>query len=111
MEEEACIHLRAVSYDGRVAVLGSYAAHATVLSGAMMEFSADYPGYWQRSVEQSTGGLAVFLAGGVGSHGPAAGEGGLKGAERMGQALARMLLEELPKVALTNSIAGTPAGR
>src|SRR5207245_2531217 len=29
---------------------------------------------------------------------------GFKGAERMGQALARRLLEELPKAALTNSI-------
>jgi hypothetical protein len=28
---------------GRMAVLGSFAAHATVLSGSMMEFSADYP--------------------------------------------------------------------
>ena len=90
---------------GRTAVLGSYAAHATVLSGDMMEFSADYPGCWQRAVEQATGGLAVFLAGGVGSHSPAAGESGFKGAERMGRALARTLVEKLPQTALTNSVA------
>jgi len=46
--------------EGKLAVLGSYAAHATVLSGDMMEFSADYPGCWQRAVEQATGGTAVF---------------------------------------------------
>jgi neutral ceramidase len=91
--------------NGRQAVLGSYAAHATVLSGSVMEFSADYPGYWQRAIEQATGGMAVFLAGEVGSHGPNPGEGGFKGAERMGQALAHMLSERLPQIALTNQIA------
>jgi len=90
--------------DGKLAVLGSFAAHATVLSGDMMEFSADYPGCWQRAVEQTTGGTAVFLAGGIGSHGPVAGEKGFAGAERMGQALARALLEQLPQTPLTNSI-------
>lgn len=90
--------------DGKLAVLGSYAAHATVLSSDVMEFSADYPGCWQQAVEQATGGTAVFLAGGIGSHSPVSGEGGFKGAERMGQALARALLERLPQTALTNSV-------
>ncbi len=90
--------------DGKLAVLGSYAAHATVLSSDMMEFSADYPGCWQRAVEQATGGTAVFLAGGIGSHSPVPGEKGFAGAERMGQALARSLLEQLPRVAFTNSL-------
>src|SRR5439155_26363396 len=91
--------------NGRLAVLGSYAAHATVLSGSVMEFRAEFPGYWQRAVEEKTGGLAVFLAGSVGSHGPAPGGSGFKGAERMGQALAKALLERLPLIGLTNSIA------
>ena len=91
--------------NGRMAVLGSFAAHATVLSGSVMEFTADYPGYWQREVEQATGGMAVFLAGSVGSTSPAPGDSGFKGAEGMGKALAQKLLEGLPQVALTNSIA------
>ena len=90
--------------DDKLAVLGSYAAHATVLSGDMMEFSADYPGCWQRAVERATGGTAIFLAGGIGSHSPASGGKGFEGAERMGQALARALLEQLPQIPLTNSI-------
>jgi hypothetical protein len=90
--------------DGKLAVLGSFAAHATVLSGDMMEFSADYPGCWQRAVEQATGGTAVFLAGGIGSHSPATGGKGFAGAERMGQALAQSLLEQMPKTPLTNWI-------
>ena len=90
--------------EGRTAILGSYSAHATVLSSDMMEFSADYPGYWQRAVEQATGGIAVFLAGSVGSQSPTPPAGGFAGAERMGQALAQRLLDRLPATELTNAI-------
>ena len=89
---------------GKLAVLGVYGAHATTLSADMMEFSADYPGCWERAVEQATGGLALFLAGGVGSHSPVAGGRGFEGAEQMGQALAKTLLERLPQTSLTNSV-------
>lgn len=90
---------------GRKIILGSYGAHATVLSGNVMEFSADYPGVWQRAVEQATGGAALFLAGGVGSHSPVPGAKGFAGTEQMGQALALMLLDQLPRVPLTNHLA------
>jgi hypothetical protein len=91
--------------EGKTAVLGSYAAHATVLSSDLMEFSADYPGYWQRAIEQATGGMAVFLAGGVGSHSPVPPVNGFVGAERMGMALAERVLGQISQVSLTNSIA------
>ena len=90
--------------EGRTAVLGSYSAHATVLSGGTMEFSADYPGSWQRAVEEATGGMAVFLAGEVGSHSPVSGGKGFEGAEKMGRALAGRIIERLPRTLLTNSI-------
>ncbi len=90
--------------DGKVGVLGSFSAHATVLGGDIMHFSADYPGCWERAVEEATGGTAVFLAGGIGSHGPVSGGKGFEGAERMGQALAQSLLDQLPKTPLTNAI-------
>ncbi len=89
---------------GKTAILGSFAAHATVLSSDMMQFSADYPGCWQRAVEQATGGTALFLAGGVGSHSPAPGGSGFAGAERMGRALAAASLERVSHTALTNRI-------
>jgi hypothetical protein len=89
---------------GKLAVLGVYGAHATVLGSDNMEFSADYPGSWERAIEQATGGMAVFLAGGVGSHSPVPGARDLAGAEQMGQALARMLTERLPQTPLTNSV-------
>lgn len=89
---------------GRVGVLGSYSAHATVLSSGVMEFSGDYPGDWQRAVEGATGGMAMFLAGGVGSHSPVPGDKGFAGAERMGRALAQPLVDRLGQVSLTNVV-------
>ncbi len=90
--------------DGELAVLGSYAAHATVLPSGVMEFSGDYPGAWQREIEEATGGIALFLAGGMGSHSPVAGSRGFDGAKQMGKALAQPLLEQLPSVSLTNTV-------
>jgi hypothetical protein len=90
--------------DGDTAVVGSYAAHATVLPAANLEFSGDYPGYWSLAVEQATGGLAVFLAGGMGSHGPQAGAPGLEGAEHMGEALATRTAQTLTNLVLTNRL-------
>jgi hypothetical protein len=89
---------------GKRALLGVFGAHATVLSSDMMQFSADYPGAWQRIVESTTGAMAVFLAGGVGSHSPVPGTNGLAGVEQMGQALARMVSDRLAYTALTNSV-------
>jgi len=88
---------------GTTAVLGSYGAHATILGGGTLLFSGEYPGAWQRAVEQATGGLALFAAGGVGSHGHKAPKGGFEGVEAMGQALALQTLKRLPGIALTNA--------
>jgi hypothetical protein len=68
-----------------------------------MEFSGDYPGYWQRALEQE-GGFAMFLAGGIGSHSPNPGAGAFEGAERMGNRLAQLVKERLPLVTLTNVV-------
>lgn len=90
--------------DGDRAVLGSFGAHATVLGGGVMQFSGDYPGAWQAAVEKATGGMALFVAGGVGSHSHKAPKGGFEGVEAMGEALAAEVLQRLPAVALTNRI-------
>jgi hypothetical protein len=91
--------------EGRAGVLGVYGAHATVLSDQVMEFSGDYPGAWTRALEQATGGFAMFLAGGVGSHSPVAGARGFDGIERMGRALAEEVRRRLPDLPLTNRVA------
>ncbi|MFM9031492.1 MAG: neutral/alkaline non-lysosomal ceramidase N-terminal domain-containing protein, partial [Opitutaceae bacterium] len=89
---------------GRTAVAGSYSAHATVLGSDVMEFHGDYPGYWQRAVEEAIGGLAVFIAGSVGSHGPVSGGKGFAGAERMGRALAAGVVERLAATPLSAQV-------
>lgn len=94
-----------IKQNGRTNVLGSYSAHATVQSGRVMEFSADYPGCWQRAIEEATGAPAIFLAGAVGSQGPVAPSGNFEGADKMGRALAQKLLAEIPRANFTNSIA------
>ncbi|MBM3123294.1 MAG: hypothetical protein FJZ97_14080 [Chloroflexi bacterium] len=52
---------------GRRCVVFSFSAHPTVLGDENMLFSADYPGYARRFLEQKTGAAAVFLGGAVGS--------------------------------------------
>jgi hypothetical protein len=91
--------------NGRTGVIGSFSAHATVLSGSMMEYSSDYPGEWQRAVEKATGGFAMFVAGGVGSQGPVAGAGGFEGVQKMGGGLAAEFLKHLLNTPMTNRIA------
>jgi len=91
--------------DGDLATLGVFAAHATVLPDRVMAFSGDYPGYWQRAIERATGGLALFLAGGVGSHGPVADAPEFAGAQNLGESLAAEVLRRLPETPMTNRIA------
>jgi hypothetical protein len=90
--------------DGKSAVLGSFGAHATVLGGGTMEFSAEYPGAWARAVEEATGGLALFAAGGVGSHSHKAPEGGFAGVEKLGRALAAESLARVTAIVVTNRV-------
>lgn len=88
--------------DGDQAVVGSYAAHATVMPASDMDFGGDYPGFWQRAVEEQPGTLALFLAGAVGSHSPRPPAGGLEGARRMGEILAERTAAALADVHPTN---------
>jgi len=89
---------------GRMGLVGSYAAHATVLPSRFMKFSGDYPGVWCREVESATRGFAMFLAGSVGSHAPVPGASDWEGAERMGKGLARVVLDRIPSTRLTNQV-------
>jgi neutral ceramidase len=90
--------------DGKKALAGTYSAHATVLSSGNMQFSADYPGAWERAIEVGTGGMAAFFAASVGSHSPSAGGSDFDHANSMGQALAAPVLEKLSSLPMTNFI-------
>ncbi len=74
---------------GKKAIIGSFSAHATVLSARNMEVSGDYPGYWQREMESTFANYAIFCAGGVGSQSPTGVEGeDFVRAQNLGKALA-----------------------
>lgn len=54
--------------NGKKAAIGIYAAHATTIGAWNDQFSGDYPGYFQRSLESNGVDMALFFAGTVGSH-------------------------------------------
>lgn len=53
--------------EGKKAVVGSFAAHSTCMGDENMLISGDYPGYWQRKMENSGMDFAIFMAGSMGS--------------------------------------------
>lgn len=57
-----------IQKNGQKAVIGIFSAHATTISTWNDEFSGDYPGYFQRSLEANDVDMALFFAGTVGSH-------------------------------------------
>jgi neutral ceramidase len=91
-------------YGKKNAVIGSFSAHATTLGDENMEISADYPGYWERRIEKSTGGLALFCAGSVGSQSPAGEGNGYDKSKFIGEALADSLIMHMKKVKLSDKV-------
>ncbi len=80
------------------AVIGSFGAHSTTLGAGNMEVSADYPGYWERRMENTSADLAIFCGGSVGSQSPS-GEGkGFDKPKLIGEALADSLNAHLAGV-------------
>ena len=62
--------------DGSRLLFVSYTAHATCLFSRDLELSGDYPGKLTEMLEADDYDFAMFMAGAVGSHGPAAPKGG-----------------------------------
>jgi neutral ceramidase len=82
----------------RKAIIGSFSAHATNMGDGNMEISGDYPGYWERRIEETSADIALFFAGSTGSQ-SARGEGeGFKKPENLGVALADSLNRYLKEV-------------
>ena len=91
--------------EGRKALIGSYNAHATSLGDWNLEISGDYPGYWQRKLEERDFDLAIFLAGSVGSHSYRNAEGEkFEKTKYLGEALADSVQAYLPKIWMKDSI-------
>ena len=57
--------------DHAIATILNYATHPVVLGEQNLMFSADYPGYATRLIEQAVGGVAMFVLGSAGDVDPA----------------------------------------
>lgn len=84
--------------DSLAGLLGTFSPHATVLSAENFLFSGDWPGAWCRAVERRLGCLALYAAGGVGSHRPSGPGSGYARAKAIGQALAESVSVALTRV-------------
>ncbi len=77
-----------------IATLVNFSAHATVLKPDNLDFSGDYPGFFEAALE-AQGGIALFTAGSVAdqtAH-PPKGSDRFRQAEAMGRELARKVRE------------------
>lgn len=90
--------------DGKKAVIGSFSAHSTCMGDENMQISGDYPGYWQRKMENTLVDYAIFFAGSVGSQ-TNSGEGkGFEKPKYIGESLADSTLVHLQKINLNDSV-------
>ncbi len=80
------------------AVIGSFSAHSTTLGDKNMEISADYPGFWERKMENTTADYALFFAGSMGSQSPVTKGEDFEKAKFLGEALADSLMNHLRKI-------------
>ena len=80
----------------RKAVIGTFSAHATTQGAGNMEFSGDYPGYWERKMEGNSFDVALFCAGSIGSQSPSGKGKGFESARYIGESLADSLSKRLP---------------
>lgn len=90
--------------DGKKAVIGSFSAHSTCMGDKNLEISGDYPGYWQRKMENSGVDLALFMAGSVGSQ-TNRGEGeGFEKPHFIGESLADSTLVHTRNLVFSDSV-------
>ncbi len=75
-----------------IAVMVNFAAHPVMTETMVLKFSADYPGFMQRKVEESLSAPCVFLQGASGDMSPNPGSD-RHGPEKFGHALAAQVLE------------------
>jgi hypothetical protein len=86
-------------------LVGVFSAHPILFPASNLEFSADYPGYWRRTVEANGDVLGVFAGGAMGSHSPRVPEVSdatdrpLSSAEVLGTALGVLTINALGEAA------------
>ncbi|HLP72024.1 MAG TPA: neutral/alkaline non-lysosomal ceramidase N-terminal domain-containing protein [Bacteroidales bacterium] len=88
--------------DGSRGVIGSYSAHATTIGSSNTLVSGDYPGSWERNLENSGYDLAMFCGGSMANQSPYGKGKVFESAEFIGRSLADSLLK--------NSASDVPTG-
>lgn len=87
---------------GEIALLVTYAAHATCLPAAELSLSGDYPAALVQLLEKHPDlDFAAFSAGAVGSHSPAATGEHFEKATNMAQGLSRLISQHLQYIPLS----------
>ncbi len=87
-----------------VCTLVNYACHPTAVQAQPL-ISADFPGVAMRVVEQSAGGVALFLQGMAGDVGPTAESKGFAAVQSQGLRLAGLVLGEVGRLLLDEAAA------
>lgn len=89
--------------NGRKAIIGTFSAHSTTLGESNLQFSGDWPGYWQRKMEEEYADVAIYFAGTLGSHSHR-GEGeSFEKSRFMGENLANHFLNSTAPLTCTDS--------
>ncbi len=84
--------------DGKRCILLNYSAHPTTVGPKFVQFTAEYPGYLQSTIEKAMPNTTVeYLGGALGSSGPNAPEGAndVERAQAMGEGLAQLVMANL----------------
>lgn len=91
-DELLVLFFKCTERDAYKAVLVNYTAHPLTIGDTSNQVSADYPGALKKEIEDSLGGVAMFINGSCGDNHPEGAEAGLARCEEMGKALAKMAL-------------------
>jgi len=86
------------------AIIGCFSAHATTLESDNMLLTADYPGYWERKIENKNADLAMFCSGSVANQSPVGEGSNYESAKYIGEALADSLSAHLQEVKMNRKI-------
>lgn len=84
------------------AIIGSFSAHATTLGRTNMLISGDYPGFWQRKIEDKAADYALFCAGSTGSQSPVGKGDEFDNSKYIGESLADSVLVHLNDVIMND---------
>ncbi len=89
---------------GKKVLIGIYAAHATTIGPWNNLLSGDYPGYFQRALEDKGIDMAMFFAGTVGSHSNKGKGSKYKKVKYIGETLADSALQIVKKMQYSSEI-------